>query len=133
MAVPTISSGWAGLRTSIILGPPVHFPPINILTCCSDMLDTSTNCKLTVLGITQADGQIPKLTDQLSYEINGRLVDQPALCIKLRLGVCYVDMRCIHGNHIQRDADVTEVKLTPCSAKRTHRRAEHCAGLAVCW
>jgi hypothetical protein len=43
-----------------------------------------------------------------------------------------LDMRCIHRNHIQRHADVAEVKLTPRSAERTHRCAEHCARLAVC-
>jgi hypothetical protein len=47
----------------------------------------------------------------LSYKINGRLIDQPTLFIKLRLGICYVDMRHIDRNHIQRHADVTEVKL----------------------
>jgi hypothetical protein len=26
------SPGWAGLRTLMMSGPPVHFPPINILT-----------------------------------------------------------------------------------------------------
>src|SRR5215470_5742564 len=86
--------------------------------------------ELTALRVTQANGQIPQLTDQLSYEINGLLIDQPALCVKLCLGICYIYMRCIYRDHIQRHADVTEVKLTPRSTKRTHRCAEHCASLA---
>src|SRR5215831_19100097 len=90
----------------------------------------STNRKL---ADTQADSQPSQLTDQLSYEINGCLIGQPAFCIKLCLGVCYVDVRCIHWDHIQRHADVTEVKLPARSAERTHRCTEHCARLAVCW
>ena len=96
-------------------------------------IHASTNRKLADLGITQANSQTSQLTDQLSYEINGCLIGQPAFCIKLCLGVCYVDMRYIHWDHIQRHADVTEVKLPARSAERTHRCAEHCARFAVCW
>src|SRR5204862_8303039 len=70
------------------------------------------------LGITQAGSQAFQLTDQLQYEINGRLIGQTALFIKLCLRVSYVDMRCIYRNHIQRHANVTEMELTPRSAKR---------------
>jgi hypothetical protein len=37
-------------------------------------LDTSTNRKLAGLSTTQADSQVSQLTNQLSYEIDGRLV-----------------------------------------------------------
>jgi hypothetical protein len=94
-------------------------------------IHASTNRKLADLGIPQAGSQAFQLTDQLPYEINGSLFGQPALFIKLCLRVSYVDMRCIYRNHIQRQANVTEMELTPRSAKRAHRCAEHCARLAI--
>jgi hypothetical protein len=63
------------------------------------------------LGSTQAGSQAFQLTDQLPYEINGRLIGQPALFIKLCLRVSYVDMRCIYRNHIQRHVVLNFSKL----------------------
>ena len=83
------------------------------------------------LGSTQAGSQASQLTDQLPYEINGRLIGQSTLFIKLYLRVSDVNMRCIYRNHIQRHANVTEMELTTRSAKRAYRCAKHCARFAT--
>src|SRR5262249_40442408 len=81
---------------------------------------SSRKSSLALTPAVQANRQIQQFAEQLPQEIEGRLISEAALRIEFCLSVCDVHVWGIHGNHIQRHADVAEMKLPACSTERAH-------------
>ena len=79
---------------------------------------TKNEPSLTNLACSQTQRQGFQLLQQLPQRVQGRRVGELTLGIKLRLGIGDVHVRHVHRRHVQRNADVSKMKLSAGRAER---------------